>query len=79
MRQFLVEAISLCMLGGLIGLAVGLACTMLVAYLAQWPVLVNFELVVLALVAAAATGIFFGYYPARSAARMKPIDALRME
>jgi putative ABC transport system permease protein len=79
MRQFMVEAISLCMLGGLIGLAVGLACTMLVAYLAQWPVLINFELIVLALVAAAATGIFFGYYPARSAARMSPIDALRTE
>jgi putative ABC transport system permease protein len=79
MMQFLVEAMSLCMLGGLIGLALGLFGTMLVAFFARWPVLVNAQIVALALAAAAATGIFFGFYPARRAAALKPIEALRME
>ena len=79
MMQFLVEAMSLCMLGGLIGLALGLFGTMLVAFFAQWPVLVNAQIIALALAAAAATGIFFGFYPARRAAALKPIEALRME
>ncbi|HSV26011.1 MAG TPA: ABC transporter permease [Xanthobacteraceae bacterium] len=79
MMQFLVEAVSLCMLGGLIGLALGVIGTALIAFFAQWPVLVNAQIIALAIVAAAATGIFFGFYPARRAAALKPIEALRME
>lgn len=79
MLQFLVEAVSLCVLGGLIGLAVGLTGAQLIASLAKWPVMINFEIIVLAIAASAATGIFFGFYPARSASRLKPIDALRTE
>src|SRR5262249_19583457 len=79
MMQFLGEAVSLWMVGGLIGLALGGIGTALIAFFAQWPVLVNAQIIALAIVAAAATGIFFGFYPARRAAALKPIEALRME
>ena len=77
--QFLVEAVTLCLIGGLIGLAIGVAATIAVANLAEWPVLIGPEIIALALAAAAATGVFFGFFPARRAAHLNPIDALRAE
>lgn len=77
--QFLVEAVTLCLLGGLIGVAIGTLVAVGVAYTAQWPVLISKEAIALAMVAAAATGIFFGFFPARRAADLNPIDALRSE
>jgi putative ABC transport system permease protein len=77
--QFLVEAVTLCVLGGLIGIAIGIAVAVVVAASAQWPILISPEAVLVALAAAGATGILFGFFPARRAARLNPIDALRSE
>ena len=79
MLQFLVEAVMLCLLGGLIGIGLGVGVAFAVAYSAEWPVVVSAQIVALALTAAAATGIFFGFFPARRAALLNPIDALRSE
>lgn len=77
--QFLVEAVLLCMIGGLIGLAVGLGASLLVANLADWDILINVSLVMVAIGASAAVGVFFGFFPARRAAKLSPIEALRYE
>jgi putative ABC transport system permease protein len=79
MMQFLVEAITLCMLGGLIGIVSGIGAATLTAKLAQWPIVISPDVVGLAIAAAAGTGIFFGFFPARRAAHLNPIDALRSE
>lgn len=79
MLQFLVEAVTLCVFGGLIGIAIGVAAAAIVALYAQWPVVVNPSVIAMAMAASAATGIFFGFFPARRAALLNPIDALRSE
>jgi len=79
LRQFLVEAVTLCMLGGLIGVAIGFTASAAIAYAANWPVAVSPSVLAGAMGAAAATGIFFGFFPARRAAHLNPIDALRSE
>jgi putative ABC transport system permease protein len=77
--QFLVEAVTLSLIGGAIGITVGLAGSSAVAYFARWRTLVSTEAVVVAFGFAAAVGVFFGFYPARKAAALSPIDALRYE
>ena len=77
--QFLVEAVTLCVFGGLIGVIIGSMFAAVVAYSAQWPILISKEAIAIAMLAAAATGIFFGFFPARRAAHLNPIDALRSE
>lgn len=77
--QFLVEAVTLCLLGGLIGVAIGVSASAAIAYFAQWPMLVSPSVLGLAMTAAAATGIIFGFFPARRAAHLNPIEALRSE
>ncbi len=77
--QFLVEAVVLSMAGGLIGVLMGVGSSGLISSLAGWPTLVQPESVGLAFLFAAAVGIFFGFYPARKAAMLNPIDALRYE
>jgi putative ABC transport system permease protein len=79
LMQFLVEAVTLCLLGGIIGVIIGGTVAFIVATSAQWPILISKEAVALAMLAAAATGIFFGFFPARRAAYLNPIDALRSE
>ena len=79
MMQFLVEAVSLCVLGGLIGIVIGVGASAVIAFAANWPVLVSPAVLGGALAAAAATGICFGLFPARRAALLNPIDALRSE
>ncbi len=77
--QFLVEAVTLSLIGGLIGIALGIGASVAIARLADWPVLIQSSSLVIAFVFAGAVGIFFGFYPARKAAQLDPIDALRYE
>lgn len=78
-RQFLVEAVVLCLMGGLIGAGLGITISLAIAHMAQWPTAINASVLALAMGAAATTGIVFGYFPARRAADLNPIDALRAE
>lgn len=77
--QFLIEAVVLSMAGGAIGVILGIAASDIISALASWPTLVSPLSVGLAFLFAAAVGIFFGFYPARKAAILNPIDALRYE
>jgi putative ABC transport system permease protein len=77
--QFLVEALLLSLSGGVVGIVLGLAGSQLVSSAAGWPLLVSWEAVALAFTFAGAVGIFFGFYPARKAAQLDPIQALRYE
>jgi putative ABC transport system permease protein len=78
-RQFLTEATTLCILGGLIGIALGTAASWCIARLANWPIFLGADAALFAIAFAAAVGISFGYYPARKAARLEPVEALRAE
>ena len=77
--QFLVEATALSMVGGAIGAALGVGAATLVSRLAAWPTLVSPPTVLGAVLFSGAVGVFFGFYPARKAARLDPIQALRYE
>jgi putative ABC transport system permease protein len=77
--QFLVEAVVLSLVGGTIGIALGFGLSKGVTAWMTWPTQISPESVVVAFVFAAITGIFFGFYPARKAAALDPIDALRFE
>jgi putative ABC transport system permease protein len=79
MLQFLVESIVMCLLGGLAGLAAGVGGAALVGRLTGWPIDTPVSAIFLALGFSAAVGIFFGFYPARKAAALDPIQALRFE
>jgi putative ABC transport system permease protein len=77
LAQFLVEAVTLSLIGGGIGIGLGLLGAYGIAYFAQWQTLIRADTVAAALVCAGAVGIFFGFYPARRASRLEPIEALR--
>jgi len=79
LMQFLFEAITLSVVGGALGVALGVGASRLVSRFAGWPVDVTASSVGLAFGFAAAIGIFFGFYPARKASKLDPIDALRYE
>ena len=79
LMQFLVEAIVLSLVGGSIGIALGLGLSKGVTAWMSWPTAVSPEAVAVAFLFAAITGVFFGFYPARKAAALDPIDALRFE
>jgi putative ABC transport system permease protein len=79
LAQFLVEAVTLSMIGGLIGVVVGVIVSYTIPYFAGWRTLISAEAIVVAFAFAAAVGIFFGFYPARKAAQLNPIEALRYE
>jgi len=77
--QFLTEATVLSLTGGLIGIALGLLTTWLIARFAQWPTVLSPASIALAFLVSGAVGVFFGWYPARKASRLDPIEALRWE
>jgi len=77
--QFLVEAVLLSLIGGVIGIGVGVASATAISHLAEWRTLVGPRTIALAFGFAAAIGVFFGFYPARKAAHLDPIEALRYE
>ncbi len=79
LRQFLVEAFTLSSLGGVIGIGMGFATSQILAAVASWPTLISADAVLIAFLFSAAVGIFFGFYPARKASQLDPIDALRYE
>ncbi len=79
LQQFLVEAVTLSFTGGVVGVGLGMASSNIISKAAGWPVLVSASSVVLAFACSAAVGMFFGYYPARKAATVSPIEALRYE
>jgi ABC-type antimicrobial peptide transport system permease subunit len=79
LRQFLVEAVVLCLAGGIIGIIVGCGGSWLVTYFLRWPTETSIAAIVASVVVSASVGIIFGYYPAWKASRLDPIEALRYE
>ena len=77
MRQFLVEAVILTVIGGTFGVLGGLGVSYVISQVAEWPLLVEPSSVALALFVSGLIGVFFGWYPALRASRLDPIDALR--
>lgn len=78
-NQFLVEALVLCLIGGLTGILVGIAGAKIISKVAGWPTSVTMYSILLSAGFSAAIGIFFGYYPAKKASGLDPIEALRFE
>jgi ABC-type antimicrobial peptide transport system permease subunit len=79
LRQFLVEAVVLCILGGAMGIVLGIGGSLLVWYLLHWPTETSILAIVASVVVSASVGVAFGYYPAWKASRLDPIEALRYE
>jgi putative ABC transport system permease protein len=79
MLQFLVEAVVMAGTGGIIGISLGIGSSELLKTWAQWPTLIDPAVVAVAFLFSGAVGVFFGFYPAKKAAGLDPIDALRYE
>lgn len=79
LSQFLVEAVTLSIVGGAIGIALGITASLLISYFAQWSTVVSPGSILVAFLFSALVGVFFGFYPARKAAFMDPIEALHYE
>jgi len=77
--QFLIEAVTLSLVGGLIGIGIGVGSARIVSANLGWNTLVSVDSILIAFLFSAAIGVFFGFYPARKAAQLDPIDALRYE
>lgn len=79
LTQFLLEATVISVIGGLIGIVLGSGCAVLIAKLLNWPPLLSNWAIITAVTFSVAVGVFFGYYPARKAAKLEPMAALRYE
>jgi len=79
LMQFLIEAVTLSAVGGIIGILLGIGSSRFISAKMSWPTLTSADSIVVAFAFSAAVGIFFGFYPARKASHLDPIDALRYE
>ena len=79
LRQFLVEAIVLCLIGGALGILLGHGGALLVKYFKHWPVQTSLTAIIAAVLVSVSFGLIFGFYPAWKASRLDPIEALRYE
>jgi putative ABC transport system permease protein len=79
LRQFLFESTILSLIGGVIGIFFGLALSYIASWILSWPFMVSGMSISVSFLVCAATGVFFGWYPARKAASLDPINALRYE
>jgi putative ABC transport system permease protein len=79
LTQFLIEAVVLSAMGGVIGIAAGIVASKVISMVKNWPTVISPLWMLIAFLVSAAVGIFFGFYPAREASRLDPIDALRYE
>ena len=77
MLQILVEAVVMAGTGGVIGIVLGIGSSEVLKNWAQWPTLIDPSIVVIAFIFSGAVGVFFGFYPAKTAANLDPIEALR--
>ena len=77
--QFIIESILLCMVGGLLGIGLGIGASYAISVFSKWHFAVSYDAILLGVVVSAVVGIFFGFYPARQASRLNPIEALRSE
>ncbi len=77
--QFLIESLILSLIGGMLGIAIGISGTYLLSTFAEWPTLLSAKAILLAFAFAGSVGVFFGFYPARKASLLNPIEALRFE
>jgi len=77
--QFLIESLILSLIGGMLGIAIGISGTYVLSTFAEWPTLLSVEAILLAFAFAGSVGVFFGFYPARKASLLNPIEALRFE
>jgi putative ABC transport system permease protein len=79
MLQFIVEAVVIAALGGALGILIGIGSSNMIHKIMEWPILIRPDIIAFALLVSGGVGVFFGFYPARKAAHLDPIDALRYE